>query len=157
MKGKSESEVAQSCPTLSDPMDCSLPGSSIHGIFQARVLEWVPLPSPSLGLKNQGEVTFGWWHCHGRGTGPKDSGHNQMNATIGKILFRKVCEDGITVFFYSWISCQGLLLVKSEQEGERSREAQRMDLTGTQKMNNTLKCCEDRVAAIACRYWLHPG
>ena len=40
MKVKSESEVPQSCPTLSDPMDCSLPGSSIHGIFQARVLEW---------------------------------------------------------------------------------------------------------------------
>ena len=40
MKVKSESEVAQSCPTLSDPMDCSLPGSSVHGIFQARVLEW---------------------------------------------------------------------------------------------------------------------
>ena len=40
MKVKSESEVAQSCPTLSNPMDCSLPGSSIHGIFQARVLEW---------------------------------------------------------------------------------------------------------------------
>ena len=37
---KSESEAAQSCPTLSDPMDCSPPGSSIHGIFQARVLEW---------------------------------------------------------------------------------------------------------------------
>ena len=40
MKVKSESEVAQSCPTLSDPMDCSPPGSSLHGIFQARVLEW---------------------------------------------------------------------------------------------------------------------
>ena len=40
MKAKSESEVAQSCPTLSDLMDCSLPGSSLHGIFQARVLEW---------------------------------------------------------------------------------------------------------------------
>ena len=40
MKVKSESELAQSCPTLSNPMDCSLPGSSIHGIFQARVLEW---------------------------------------------------------------------------------------------------------------------
>ena len=40
MKVKSESEVAQSCPTLSNPMDCSLPGSSVHGIFQARVLEW---------------------------------------------------------------------------------------------------------------------
>ena len=40
MKVKSESEVAQSCVTLRDPMDCSLPGSSAHGIFQARVLEW---------------------------------------------------------------------------------------------------------------------
>ena len=40
MKMKSQSEVAQSCPTLSDPMDCSLPGSSIHGILQTRVLEW---------------------------------------------------------------------------------------------------------------------
>ena len=40
MKVKRESEVAQSCPTLSDPMDCNLPGSSVHGIFQARVLEW---------------------------------------------------------------------------------------------------------------------
>ena len=43
MKVKSESEVAQSCPTLSDPMDCSLPGSSVHGVFQARVLEWVAI------------------------------------------------------------------------------------------------------------------
>ena len=40
MKVKSESEVAQLWPTLGDPMDCSLPGSSVHGIFQARVLEW---------------------------------------------------------------------------------------------------------------------
>ena len=39
-KVRNESEVAQSCPTLSDPMGCSLPGSSVHGIFQARVLEW---------------------------------------------------------------------------------------------------------------------
>ena len=45
MKVKSESEVIQSCPTLSDSMDCSLPGSSIHGIFQARVWSGVPLPS----------------------------------------------------------------------------------------------------------------
>ena len=40
MKVKSEREVAESCPTPSDPLDCSLPGSSVHGIFQARVLEW---------------------------------------------------------------------------------------------------------------------
>ena len=50
MKVKSESEVAQSCPTLSDPVDCSPPGSSIHGIFQARVLEWgaMAFSKPSL-------------------------------------------------------------------------------------------------------------
>ena len=43
MTTKSESEVSQLCPTLSDPMDCSLPGSSIHGIFQAIVLEWIAI------------------------------------------------------------------------------------------------------------------
>ena len=43
MKVKSESEVAQSCPTLCDPMDCSLPGSSVNGIFQAIVLEWIAI------------------------------------------------------------------------------------------------------------------
>ena len=47
MKVKSESEVAQLCPTLSNPMDCSPPGSSVHGTFQARVLEWWGVPSPS--------------------------------------------------------------------------------------------------------------
>ena len=48
MKVKSESEVTQSCPTPRDPMDCSLPGSSIHGIFQARVLEWVAIAFSNL-------------------------------------------------------------------------------------------------------------
>ena len=48
MKVKSEREVAQSCPTLSDPVDCSPPGSSVRGVCQARVLEWVPFPSPTL-------------------------------------------------------------------------------------------------------------
>ena len=51
MKVKSESEVAQSCPTLSDPMDCSLPGSSTHGIFQARVLEWGAIAFSGLSHK----------------------------------------------------------------------------------------------------------
>ena len=49
VKVKSQSEVAQSCPTLRDPMDCSLPGSSVHGIFQARVLEWGAIAFSSLG------------------------------------------------------------------------------------------------------------
>ena len=53
MKVKSESEVAQSCPTLSDPMDCSLTGSSTHGIFQARVLEW--------GAIAFSEILYGSW------------------------------------------------------------------------------------------------
>ena len=51
MKGKSESEVAQSCPTLSDPMDYSPPGSSIHGILQAR--SGVPLPSPQGSIEHK--------------------------------------------------------------------------------------------------------
>ena len=50
MKVKSENEVAQLYQAGSDHMDCSLPGSSVHGIFQARVLEWVPLPSPKTKL-----------------------------------------------------------------------------------------------------------
>ena len=54
MKVKSESEVTQSCPTLSNPMDYSLPGSSVHGIFQARVLEWgaIAFSQAALMVKN---------------------------------------------------------------------------------------------------------
>ena len=52
IKVKSESEVAQLCPTPSDPMDCSLPGSSIHGIFQARVLEWGAIAFSGLTLQD---------------------------------------------------------------------------------------------------------
>ena len=48
MGSHQSSEVAQSCPTLCNPMDCSLPVSSTHGIFQARVLEWLPVPRKSL-------------------------------------------------------------------------------------------------------------
>ena len=59
MKVKSESEVAQSCPTLSDPMDCSLQGSSIHGIFQARVLEWGAIAF-SEGEVREVEKTLTW-------------------------------------------------------------------------------------------------
>ena len=62
MKVKSESEVTQSCPTLSDPMDCSLPGSSAHGIVQARVLEWGAVAfsgCPIENLKSRMLVTSG--------------------------------------------------------------------------------------------------
>ena len=57
MKVKSESEVTQSCQTLSDPMDCSLPGSSVNGIFQARVLEWGAITFSTKG--EQGDLKKG--------------------------------------------------------------------------------------------------
>ena len=63
MKVKSESEVAKSCPTLSDPMDCSLPGSSIHGIFQARVLEWGAIAFSSWCLQISTKLSL-WQDCH---------------------------------------------------------------------------------------------
>ena len=62
MKVKSESEVAQSCPTLLDLIDCSLPGSSVHGIPQARVLEWVAIAFSTIeyysAIKNNEIVPF---------------------------------------------------------------------------------------------------
>ena len=67
LKVKSENEVAQSCPTLSDPMDCSLPGSSVHGIFQARVLEWGVIAF---------SITKGNWNAKG--------GHQEIPGVTGK-------------------------------------------------------------------------
>ena len=63
MKVKSESEVAQSCPTLSDPMDCSLIGSSVYGIFQARVLEWGAIAFSAFGtyLYWKNNELFNWY------------------------------------------------------------------------------------------------
>ena len=64
MKVKSESEITQSCPTLSGPMDCSLPGSSVHGIFQARGLEWAAIAfSESLQRQMQMPLLLlSYWH-----------------------------------------------------------------------------------------------
>ena len=65
MKVKSESEVAQSWPTLSDPMDYSLPGYSVHGIFQARVLEWdaIAFSTPEGKRLSQSENNAQLWLC----------------------------------------------------------------------------------------------
>ena len=62
MKVKSEREVTQSCPTLHDPMDCSLPGSSIHGIFQARVLEWGAIAFSTLVIRERQIKTIMRYH-----------------------------------------------------------------------------------------------
>ena len=61
-KTKKESEIAQLCPTLCDPMDCSLPGSSVHGILQARILEWVAI-SFSKGIFPTQGLNLGLPHC----------------------------------------------------------------------------------------------
>ena len=64
---KSESEVTQSCPTLSNPTDCNLPGSSIHGIFQARVLEWGAIAFSALSLnKTIYLISLTPWWLHGK-------------------------------------------------------------------------------------------
>ena len=64
-----EHAIAQSCPTLRDPMDCSLPGSSVHGIFQARVLEWIAISGGTVAkirkqmtiLRNKKKATWDSW------------------------------------------------------------------------------------------------
>ena len=71
MKVKSENEVAESCPTLSDPMDCSLLGSSVHRIFQARVLEW-------------GAIAFSVIHT---------SLHNMLTANSKRRLVKIIIND----------------------------------------------------------------
>ena len=63
MKVKSESEIAQLCPTLRDSMECSLPGSSIHGIFQARVLEWGAIAFSSPALAGRLFTTGATWEA----------------------------------------------------------------------------------------------
>ena len=72
MKVKSDSEVAQLCPTLHDPMDFNLPGSSVHGIFQARVLEWLAIAlSDHSCLEN----------FHGQRSLYSPWGHKELNTT----------------------------------------------------------------------------
>ena len=74
MKVKSQSEVAQLCPTLSNPMDCSPPGSSVHGIFQARVLEWGAI----FFLKRR--------HCFQCPSGPRLGKSGQVEHTVSAQL-----------------------------------------------------------------------
>ena len=79
MKVKSESEVAQSCLTLSDPMDCSPPGFSVHGIFQARVLEWGAIAFSTETLEK--EVKKHMPPQRGARDGRKGAGRDQHEAT----------------------------------------------------------------------------
>ena len=78
MKVKSESEVTQSCPTLCNPVDCSLPGSSVHGIFQARILEWGAIAfsndQPRQHIKKQ--------RCYFANKGPSSQGYGFSSSHV---------------------------------------------------------------------------
>ena len=94
---ESESEVTQSCPTLCDPMDCSLPGSSIHGIFQERVLEWGDIAFSAEGSLNpmiiflretktqiqKREVDSGVTKPQDKEANQKEAGRSQKESSLG--------------------------------------------------------------------------
>ena len=82
MTVKSESDVAQSCPTLSDPMDCSLPGSSVCGIFQARVLEWGATNQRDQQLEPKGD---GLWNDTVEETSNRETKHHTRK--VGELRF----------------------------------------------------------------------
>ena len=118
MKVESESEVTQSCPTLSNPMDCSLPGSSIHGIFQARVLEWGAIAF-SLFTTNSLPLTF---LCLPLGlltllmksvTDTIDPYYSQLNKHL--VSASKILKSGcvqIEVTFFYWEEQRKLMMSK---------------------------------------------
>ena len=87
-KVKSESEVAQSCLTLSDPMVCSLPGSSIHGIFQARVLEWGAIALSEYQHDMTANVLLMTWLDH------------LVHVLFFRFLFCKVTPSHLTILYY---------------------------------------------------------
>ena len=95
MKVKSESEVDQQCPILSDPMDCSLPGSSVHGIFQARVLGWGAIAF-SESDNTKGKLFICLSHCKLQATNP-----NIQNKFLKKVIlsFAICLEDTINLLW----------------------------------------------------------
>ena len=118
MKVKSESKVTQSCPTLSEPMDCSLPGSSVHGIFQARVLEWGAWWILSAREQRFQSCCYGKW--------PQGSSMSLLlvtggTRTLGKVLFldcqlesnvlEEICKVYVPYHLPSLPLCPGHILL----------------------------------------------
>ena len=104
---KSESEVIQSCPTFNDPMDCSLPGSSVHGIFQARVLEWGAIAFSITVLKTVKDFSYSSFY---------PVGISYYRGRIKVLCFSKshlelfiLCGLLSTGYTSSFISCVGLV------------------------------------------------
>ena len=115
MKVKSESEVTLSCPTLSDSMDCSLPGSSVHGIFQARVLEWGAIAFSNIYIYIYIYYTYAYIHIHIHGASLVAPWYRiclqckrpGFNPCVGKISWRRAWQPT-------------LVLLTGEFHGQRS-------------------------------------
>ena len=120
MKVKSESEVTQSCPTLCDPKDCSLPGSSVHGIFQARILEWVAIAFSdditSLFLLNT-EHIWKYLCIHSAVDGHLNC--FRMRLWWTKLPGAFMCESFVDMFFFSlgqYLELLGHWVTKSQTQ-----------------------------------------
>ena len=120
MKVKSESEVAQSCLTLRDPMDCSLPGSSIHGIFQARVLEWGAIAFSAKAVYMHAQSCLTLCDCNP----PGSSVHGISQARILEwvaISFSRGSSPPWDQTHFSSISCTASRFLPTESPGKPKR------------------------------------
>ena len=110
MKVKNESEVTQSYPTLSDPMDCSLPGSSTHGIFQARVLEWGAIAFSISASKTEVFFVFRNFYSWGQGKRTQKFQTELSDGNIFSIIKSKSCFY-ITILDLSSVLCSKFLVI----------------------------------------------
>ena len=120
MKVKSESEVAQSCPTVCDPMDCSPPGSFVHGIFQARVLEWV-----AVAFSGIGKLKVEPWFTPGRENAP----HSNYTLSV-------VCREK-KLFF--WTNSKDLNFQLNKRKGQVNNCATVLLMASLSNFNNKKK------------------
>ena len=134
MKVKSESQVAQSCPTLSNPMDYSLPGSSTHGIFQARVLEWGAIAfSVKTYYKTTIIKTVWYWH--------NDRHIDQWSQTESPKInldFQQRCQDdltGNTQPFNKWCWDKQIFISKERRWDPTSYHIQKLKWTKDPNMS----------------------
>ena len=97
MQSESESEVAQSCPTLCDPMDDSLPGSTVHGIFQARILEWAAISFSRGSSQPRDQTHPGLLHCRQTLYHLSHQGNRPSNEYSGMISFKIALLDLLAV------------------------------------------------------------
>ena len=119
VKVKSESEVTQSCPTLSDPMDCSLPGSSVHGIFQARVLEWGAIAF-SRNQERSGQIGTSWLPWDMEKKAAEISWLLPSSFFSVSSQYHSLAGAGVRSFWE--ISCRGQTHCPTEQSKQKARD-----------------------------------